>query len=154
MKINTDKTKEMIIDFSKTASNIEPILMNDSKLEQVSHTKLLGVIINDSLTWNDHVEYICCKAAKRLYFLRLLKRANISPFDIVHVFCSIIRSLLEYACEVWHPSLTLQQSHKIELIQKRALKIAFPNIPYEKNLLECKIQTLSSRCEDRCKQCF
>ena len=46
MKINTDKTKEMIIYFSKTVSNIEPILMNDSKLEQVSHTKLLGVIIH------------------------------------------------------------------------------------------------------------
>ena len=154
MRLNTDKTKEMLIDFSKKPVNIENIYMNGNVIERVQSTKLLGVIINNSLTWSDHVDYICSKAAKRLYFLRLLKRASIPATDIVHVYCSIIRSLLEYACEVWHPGLTKQQSKKIELIQKRALKIALPDLSYTEALLMNNIVTLHDRRKERCEIFF
>jgi hypothetical protein len=154
MKINTDKTKEMLIDFSKTKHDINSIMLNNDKLERVKNSKLLGVIINDKLTWCDHVKYICRKASKRIYFLRLLKRADISPSDIVHVFCSIIRSLLEYACEVWSPGLTKEQSNQIELIQKRALNIVYPDTTYEQALTMCKLTTLKFRRQERCKKFF
>ena len=70
--------------------------MNGRELELVKNSKLLGVILNDTLTWGDHIDYICSKVSKRLYFLRLLKRSNIPPIDIIQVYCSIIRSVLEY----------------------------------------------------------
>jgi len=35
-----------------------------------------------------------------------LIRAVVPMNDIVCVYCSIIRSILEYACPVWHPGLT------------------------------------------------
>jgi hypothetical protein len=154
MRLNTDKTKEMLIDFSKKPFNIKPICMNDSDIERVKSTKLLGVIINNTLTWNDHVDYICNKASKRLYFLRLLRRANIIPLDIVQVYCSTIRSLLEYACEVWHPGLSKQQCNKIEMIQKRALKVVFPELSYSEALLKTNIPTLSDRRRERCETFF
>ena len=46
--------------------------------------------------------------------------------DIVCVFTSIIRSVLEYACPVWHPGLTKKLSEDIECVQKRCLKLLFP----------------------------
>ena len=154
MKINIDKTKEILIDFSRKPHAINPITLNDKNIETVSSSKLLGVIINDTLTWGDHIDYICGKAAKRLYFLRLLKRANIPALDIVHVYCSTIRSLLEYACEVWHPGITKQQCDNVELIQKRALKVAFPNLSYAEALKAGNIQTLVDRRNDRCRTFF
>jgi hypothetical protein len=154
MKINTDKTKEMLINFSKKPFPINSITMNENEIERVRKSKLLGIIINDTLTWGDHIDYICGKAAKRLYFLRLLKRANIPPMDIIHVYYSTIRSLLEYACEVWHPGITKQQSEKLELIQKRALKIAFPNLSYNDILKQTKAHTLHDRRDDRCRTFF
>ena len=42
---------------------------------------------------------------------------------MLHFFKTVIRSILEYACPVWHNSLTIEQSDQIESIQKRALKI-------------------------------
>ena len=149
MKINTDKTKELLIDFSRNPCSIDPISMNTNEIEREKSTKLLGLIINDKLTWHDHIDYICKKAAKRLYFLRLLKRANIQPLEIVHVYCSTIRSILEYACEVWHPGLTKQQCDKLELIQKRAIRIALPDLSYNDALTQCKIQALNDRRRDR-----
>ena len=68
MKINTDKTKEMIVYFGKKTHTLPEIKLNCSDLERVKQSKLLGVIINDKLTWGDHIDYICTKASKRLYF--------------------------------------------------------------------------------------
>ena len=46
------------------------------KVECVGTCKLLGVINSDDFKWNAHVEYVIVKAGKRLYALRLLKRAG------------------------------------------------------------------------------
>ena len=39
------------------------------------------------------------------------------------VYCSIIRSILEYARPVWHPGLTKKMSKDIERVPKRCLKM-------------------------------
>ena len=39
--------------------------------------KLLGVHINQSLKWDDHVSAICNKAASRIYFLKQLNRSSV-----------------------------------------------------------------------------
>ena len=118
MQLNYDKTKEMIIYFGKKSHSVQKISINGQKIERVPKFKLLGIIFNDKLTWHDHVEYICTKASRRLYFLRMLKRAGRSPSDICDVYTSTVRSVLEYASIVWHSALTKQQSDNIEHIQE------------------------------------
>ena len=49
----------------------------------VENFKLLGVIINNKLNWNDHTDYICEKASQLVYFLILLKGASKQASDIV-----------------------------------------------------------------------
>jgi hypothetical protein len=154
MKLNTEKTKEMIVYYGKKKINFSPLLMESNKLERVNKSKVLGVIINDTLTWADHIDYICSKASKRLYFLRLLKRAKVPPNDIIQVYNSIIRSLLEYACEIWHPGLTKQQSNQLEMIQKRAYFVAYPDTSYNEILLQTHTMTLYERREKRCQAFF
>ena len=41
------------------------------------------------------------KAIKRLFALRTLKRAGLGTNDLVLVYCSIVRSIVEYASPVW-----------------------------------------------------
>ena len=84
----------------------------------------------------------------------MLKRANIPPYEIIEVYCSTIRSVLEYACEIWHPGLTKQQSQQLELIQKRAFNIVYPNNSYDEALILTNTPPLSERRENRCKQFF
>ena len=50
-------------------------------VERISSYKLLGVIINENLKWNFHVDYITTKASKKLYPLRLFKRAVVQERD-------------------------------------------------------------------------
>ena len=50
--------------------------------------------------WNPHVESVIAKAAKRLYALRVLRRAVVTPKDILKVYLCNVMSVLEYAAQV------------------------------------------------------
>ncbi len=97
---------------------------------------------------------MCRKASVRLYFLALLKKAGYSSPDIVEVYAAITRSVLEYACEVWHQGLTKAQSRCIKHIQKRALDISYPDLEYLDALQEANLDTLEQRREKRCETFF
>ena len=92
----------------------------------VANYKLLGVYLNEDLSWNTHIDYIFKKACKRLYSLRILKRAGFASLNILKVYLTIIRPILEYAVPVWQ-SISGTWSDKLETIHKRALKIIFPS---------------------------
>ena len=80
MTPNPEKCKEMYINFMKiSVTALRLINIGYMEVERVRTYKLLGVIINDDLKWNAHVEYVIAKAAKRLYALRLLKHAGVMP---------------------------------------------------------------------------
>ncbi len=154
MQLNYDKTHEMIIYFGRKPHNLAPITMGGKSISQANVSKLLGVMLSNDLGWEAHVEYICSKSSRRIYFLRLLKRGGATPVEIRDTYVAIIRSVLEYACEVWHTGLGKLQSDSIEDIQKRALKIAYPQVSYSKALEESGLDTLRQRREDICKAFF
>ena len=70
--------------------------------------------------------------------------------DMLTIFQTYIRPILEYACAVWHPALTKNQSYQIERIQKRTCKIILGNKyqDYESALRELNITSLVDRREE------
>ena len=63
-----------------------------------------------------------------LYLLSQLNRAGISPYDLLAFYCSVIRSVLEFSCQLFHRSLPKYLSDDIERIQRRAMP--FPSLSY------------------------
>ena len=120
-------------------------------MDSVPCSKLLGVWISNDLSWNVHVDKVLKKANSRLFALRLLKKAGLHPSDIIQIYCSFIRSRIEYASPVW-PTLSKSLSDLLESVQKRALRIAYPNLSYEEALENSNLQLLSSRREESCKR--
>ena len=123
---NVDKTKDMVISFHKQPIVIPPITLEGVEIERVKSVKLLGIIVTDKVTWNENTTYICSKASKRLYHLKQLRRAGLDSVDLLAFYGSVIRPVLEYACPVWHTSLAVADSAKIESIQRRAMRIIEP----------------------------
>ena len=122
------------------------------EFELVSSAKVLGVCISSDLKWSAHIDSITTKAAKRLYLLRQLKRAGIAHSVLVRFFCSVIRSILEYACQVFHCNLPLYLSEEIERIQGRALRVIFPDCSYSEGLAKAGLTTLYDRRSTLCKE--
>ena len=85
----------------------------------------------------------------RLYAIRALKKCRLTDRQLILVYCSIIRSVLEYASPAW-AGLTQYLSNQIESIQKRALKIIFPSLCYEDALKKSRLILLRQRREDAC----
>ncbi len=107
----------------------------------------MGLIFSSDLTWGKHVDYIVAKASKRLYVIYQLIRAGIPVADVIIVYCSLIRSILEYACQVWHCGLTKSQSDEIENVQRRCLRIIFRELSYKDALQITELELLSTRRE-------
>ena len=130
MQLNEKKCKHMVINFLKYQPTvITPIQPNAIVIDRVSSYKLLGVMISDNLSWNEHCDSIDKKATKRLFVLRTLKRVGLSTNDLVLVYCSIVKSIVEYASPVW-AAIPLYLDELIESVQRNALKIIFGRIDY------------------------
>ena len=108
--------------------------------------------ISHDMSWNKHVENIVQNAGKRVYMLYQLKRAGISQSDVVTVYLSVVRPVLEYACLVWHTHFQQYLSDNIEKIQKGALRCIFRGACYADIPSNIGLQTLKDRRDCICKE--
>ena len=158
MRINVSKTKEIRVHFGKSVdkSKLSPLVLDGVAIETVNSFKLLGVYFNSELTWKHHIDYILNKVAKRIYFIYVLVRTGVKPDDVVglSVYCAIIRSILKYASLVWHAGLTKAQSNDIEGVQKRCLRIIYPELSYNEALFVTGLEALAERREKAMRPTF
>ena len=57
-EVNCDKTKELTISFSRQRPLFPRACIDRNSIETVQCKKLLGVMLNVNLTYNDHIEEI------------------------------------------------------------------------------------------------
>lgn len=151
MKLNAKKTKELVVNFSKQLNQCPPIIINNTTIERVLSSKVLGVIISHDLTWNKHVDYITNKATKRIYMLVRCKRAGVTRKDLRGIYCAIIRPILEYCCVVWHTTLPKYLHDQLESIQRRVTRLFCGHeMSYSERLHELNLKTLHDRREEIC----
>ena len=106
------------------------------------------------LKWNAHVDEIVKKVNKRLYFLRQLKRAQVKSKELVLFYLTCIRSVMEYACTLFHSSLPQYLSVDLERCQKRSLRIMFPDKEYDEALACTGLLSLHERRENIADKLF
>ena len=92
--------------------------------------------LDRDLKWKTNTEYITKKAAKRMYLSKILKSFGAPMDDLLAFYCSVIRPTLEYGAEIWNGGLTQEQKKNIERIQKRVLRIIYPNLDYDQAITE------------------
>ena len=154
LQLNADKCKELIIDLKKAKHHFDAVTVNSKEIERVDSLTLLGVTITSMLQWNFHVLEIIKKANKRMYFLILLKRANVPAHDIICFYRTCIRPVLEYCAPLYHHALPDYLSKDIDRIQWRALAIIAPGLSYSKSLLLYNMVSLEHRPSNQCQKFF
>ena len=149
MKLNTDKSKYMIVNFATKYQANTRLKMEDNLLEQVQQTRLLGVIIDQKLSWQANTNFIIQKAYKRMSLLHRLYDFAVPVQDLVEIYVLYIRSVLQSLAVVWNSSLTQEQEKELERVQKVALRIILKDQyeSYENALLVCSLLTLKDRRE-------
>ena len=79
-----------------------PIILGNNVVDRVPFYKLLGLYIGNDLRENYHIDHVFKKASKRLFSLRMLRKARVSIRLILKVYLTTIcRPILEYGAQVW-----------------------------------------------------
>ena len=147
MKPNPAKCKAMQFSFLRTPPPPLHLTINGVQLEIVSSLKLLGLILQSDLRWDEQVKRLISNSSRRLYILTKLKRNGVPKSDLISVYQMYILPMLEYGAPVWSSSITQEQSQCLERVQRRALRIiAYPNLlSYDQLCCDFNIDTLSDR---------
>ena len=69
LTLNSNKTKEMIVDFWKNSTATLHLHINGKAVEVVSSIKYLGVHLSNTLSWCENTMSLVKKAYQRLFFL-------------------------------------------------------------------------------------
>ena len=89
-------------------------------IEQVCTNKLLGVMVNQSLSWSNHIDLVSSRASKGLSLLR-----RIAWFLPMHILCYFYNGYigynLTYADAAWG-SCTHAESDRLECLQNYAAR--------------------------------
>ena len=154
MMVNPLKTKSMIIT-SRQKHQLRPLLLNLSydsvPICQVSAHRLLGVTVDDRLSWQPHADNLCISISKKLFLLSKLK--NIIDTKTRKLFFhAYIKPLSDYASTIWD-GLSEIHFRKINSLYRRAIKLILPDVPFttdqkfrELELLPLSKQLIFNKC--------
>ena len=152
MKLNVDKSKVMIFNFTEDYQFATRLYIEDVLMETINQTKLLGTIVQSDLKWSENTTMIVKKGYQRMLILQKLYAFNIPDEDLVQIYILYIRSILEQNCQVWHYSITNEEKSDLERVQKVATKIILKEryTNYDQALKHLNLDYLTARRDKLC----
>ena len=123
-------------------------------LEVKQEHRILGVVVQSDLRWQSQCEEMVRRATSTTWAIRRMKALGVREASLVQFWKSEGRVMLEYACPVWHSSLTAAQSSSLD----RAQRVAMAAITgrwepsHTKQLLELGLDRLEARRVSICKR--
>jgi len=138
--------------------NHKPTLFNytmaNAPLPRETNMNDLGIIVNEHLKWNNHIDNICTKANQRLWLVYRTLGNNTTQKAKLVTYMAMVRSLLEYATPVWSPN-TKENLIRLESIQRKGTNYILSNPPYDhpnhisykERLIACNLLPTSYRRE-------
>jgi hypothetical protein len=130
---------------TKNYYNVNTQISYEQKcLTNATEIKFLGLIIDDTLTWKQHIEQVVSKMCSACYVLRTIKHTH--PHDTLRVIYFVhIHSIIRCGIIFWGKSSCAK---KVFLLQKKIIRIITNTRPRDsckKVLKNMEIMTLYSQ---------
>ena len=124
LTLSISKSKFMIIGSSQRLNKIDSISfkVDNIDLDEVSSFKYLGIVINNRLNWQDHVDQMFSKINKKLGLLKRIRYCL--PLDArLMFFNSYVLPLFDYADIVWGDRGNSTLMLQLQSLHNKAAKI-------------------------------
>ena len=122
--LNISKTKSIIFGTRYMLLN-EPrlnIVVKDINVAQVQETKLLGIEVDNKLSWSSHINAVVRRMGRGLSMVR--RCSNMLPFNMTaDVIKTVVLSQLDYCSEIWSCAAAAHIK-AIQTVQNRAARCA------------------------------
>lgn len=121
LALNISKTNYLLFrKKNRTFQDEFKLKLGNIILERKKSTLLLGVHIDEFLSWDCHIKHLSCKLNSALYILNQLKH-SISKYHLTLVYNSLFNSYLNYGCILWSntkkSNLTLLKKLQVKAIK-------------------------------------
>ena len=110
MIVSKKKTKALIINFTKNSQFTTRLQLENENIDIVDSMKILGTTVTSDLTWEENCTNIIKKVNMRMELIRQAKSFGATQKELVHLWITYCRNILEQSCIVWHPSLTKKKT--------------------------------------------
>ena len=145
LTVNLDKTKCMYFGKSEHYEDESvQINVNGVQMELVKSFSYLGIIIDNKLQFNDHIQRCIMQAGHKVYMLSRI-RHSINKKTALVVFKSMILPYIEYG-NILHGTCTELYKNKLQLIQNNGLKITISQL--SGNLASINPRNVPTRAHD------
>ena len=148
LKGNYDKYNLMLLGSRKNKNEDSQsinVKIDEQVIKSSPDLKLLGVTLDDELSFSTHISDICKKASKRVGVL--VRISNMIPREAkLQLYKSAILPNLTYCHIVWH-FCKASDARKLERVRERALRAVYNdrNATYEELLEKGRLSSLENR---------
>ena len=98
----------------------ENIKLENLKIERVRAAKSLGVIIDEELSWDSHIDYVAKKVSAAIGGMKLV-RPSVNR-EILLIYNALVQPFFDYCDVVWD-SLSAGLATRLQRLQNRAGRI-------------------------------
>lgn len=123
LPINFLKTTYMLLGAKHRANGTcqLDLIVDGTPIEKVSKHKLLGIVIDEHLSWTAHIDYMCSMLSQKISLLRQI--SSYVTRDIQKLlYQTCIVPLLDYGCNTWGTTSSTN-IERLSKLQKRAALI-------------------------------
>ena len=119
LSINFQKTHCMQFTTKNSTLMGSKVQVNSNEIIELPHIKFLGFEIDNTLSWNLHIDKIINKLTSVCFMLTAVK-PYMSPSSLITLYYSLFHSALSYGIIFWGHS---SNSQNLFTLQKRAIRI-------------------------------
>ena len=113
LSLNVSKTNYIAMQNTNEISINHTLKIGDETIKQVNTAKFLGIIIDDKLSWNAHIDYCKNKLSSGLYAINSAKHI-LSPKHLKSLYYTLIHPHLTYGLLLWGSTYkTLLKNYKL-----------------------------------------
>ena len=127
LSLNINKTNFMVFSLKKKQISSLKLTINNQNIQKVNATKFLGVIIDDKLSWFNHVQYVKTKISKGIGVIATARKI-LQKSSLISLYYSFIYPYLSYCVEVWGNAADVNISGIFKL-QKKVVRIITSSPP-------------------------
>ena len=130
LTLNISKCNFVIFGSPQKLNRIQNILVKveDTCIERTQSFKYLGVTLNQSMSWADHVDAISTKINQRIGLIRRIR--DVLPLQVrVTLYNTLILPLFDYGDVIWGDKNNDTIMSELQILQNKAAKVLLGQPP-------------------------
>ena len=125
MILNSSKTKVLLVTTTQKRQRLQnenlDLKFNNESLTMITNDKILGVYVDNNLTWSEHIKHLSRKITSSIWLLSKMKKF-LSQGHRVQFYKSYIQPHIDFCNIIWGSS---SETNKLKIfkLQKRACRV-------------------------------